>query len=192
MKKETNKFTYVWISCLLLMISVGFIGTNIAVKKTYSAGSNCYIYNGKTECLDLAENTVYGRYRFGEPDTSRIQDFEINVKFTYSGRPSLIFDKIKVDTKFYSGYTHLIFISGDEKHTVAKRLEGGGYNEDWHMEDGYSGLEIYVIEPTTLSDESFLVKSDFERFETYTYPFVAVFPRTAIPLTAIFLTKFWL
>ena len=174
MKKEKNKFTYIWLSCLLLMLSFGFIGTNIAVKKTYSAGSNCYIYNGKTECLDLDDYTVYGKYSFPEPDKGRFQWHKWEVKFKALGAKnsltSVVFDKIEIRTGLLGmGYTHLYFISGEKEYKVATRLSGGGFNEDWRMvdDDNFGSLQIYVIEPTTFS------KGDYEDFEDYTNPYTS-------------------
>ena len=46
------------------MLSYGFIATNIAVKKTYSAGSNSYIYPAKLT------NTTNLRVYFGANSTT--------------------------------------------------------------------------------------------------------------------------
>lgn len=64
MKKDRNKFTYIWSCCLILVFTFCLVGM-LSVKETYSA--KCYTLvrgdrKGEDVCLPLAERVVYGRY----------------------------------------------------------------------------------------------------------------------------------
>lgn len=161
MKKK--KITYIFGFGLILIFVLCIVGLTFQTKETYSASNKCYQTDHGEECLDLGENTVYGKYTLVEPDTGRYQWQEWSIKFTAG--TDKVFDKLKVSTNIITQYSHLYYVSGKDEYKVATRMENNAYNDDWHWNDYTYDSDIYVIEPTTLTEK------EYKNFEIYTNPY---------------------
>ena len=170
-KLLNNKFLISSCVCLVLLLSICYIGVSSLAKGTYSADNNCYMTeNGEVCIADDESKEVYGEYiiNFDElvlPEHSGNGSSDLKIDFNFTAGNSLKeYSEVRLGYHVIPNFSLSYFDAEAGVYVDVARRDIG--DTSWTFENGYSEADLFL----NVKERQILTGISYMRFKQLITP----------------------